>query len=309
MKNYKQTLYGGLIICMISTVCNAQSGKAYDDSDAVIITDSYDDIVGTPTKKWWQPKPGLTWWWQIENSDTMSTNIDADVVDIDLFDASEGGQNSKIRQFKKKGKKVVCYFSAGTYEKWRSDAKRFTKETLIPNGDMDDWPDETWLNIGDAKALVTIKSIIEDRIKLAKDAGCDAVEPDNVDGFENTSETKGYIKYEDQLKYNKWLASTAHKYQLAVALKNDIQQVEELVDDFDFAVNEQCFAYDNECVQYESTFLKKNKAVFSQEYGGSDGLSQSQYEKTACPYFKSQNIASLWKKSTSLDGKQVVICK
>jgi hypothetical protein len=74
---------------------------------------------------------------------------------------------------------------------------------------LDEWPGERWLDIRRTK-------------------GCDAVEPDNVDG------------------YNRMLARLAHERGLGVALKNDLGQVENLVADFDFAVNEECVAYD-EC--------------------------------------------------------------
>ncbi|MDE1464299.1 endo alpha-1,4 polygalactosaminidase [Spartinivicinus poritis] len=105
---------------------------------------------------------------------------------------------------------------------------------------------------------------MKDRMAFASESGCDAVEVDNVDAFENTEETHSYVTYKDQLNYNKWLANTAHQFNLAIGLKNDIQQLKELVDYFDFAVNEQCFAYSNECIRYESTFLKAGKAVFNQ---------------------------------------------
>jgi len=37
-----------------------------------------------PSSTWWQPKPGLTWQWQIGNDD-IDTSIEADVYDIDLY--------------------------------------------------------------------------------------------------------------------------------------------------------------------------------------------------------------------------------
>ena len=81
------------------------------------------------------------------------------------------------------------------------------------------------------------------RLDLAQSAGCDAVEPDNVDGYINTDETKGIITYDDQLNYNKWLANAAFS-EVGIGLKNDVDQLNELINDFDFAVNEQCYAYE-----------------------------------------------------------------
>jgi len=51
---------------------------------------------------------------------------------------------------------------------------------------------------------------------------------------------------------------------MAVALKNDGSQAKELVDDFDFAIVEQCFQYE-ECGPYR-TFVEHHKAVFETEY-------------------------------------------
>jgi hypothetical protein len=49
-----------------------------------------------------------------------------------------------------------------------------------------------------------------------------------------------------------------------VALKNDLGQVENLVVDFDFAVNEECVAYD-EC-QELMPFIRAGKTVLHVEY-------------------------------------------
>jgi hypothetical protein len=49
-----------------------------------------------------------------------------------------------------------------------------------------------------------------------------------------------------------------------VALKNDLEQVEELLPYFDFALNEECFTYD-EC-DLLIPFVEAGKAVFGVEY-------------------------------------------
>ena len=60
------------------------------------------------------------------------------------------------------------------------------------------------------------------------------------------------------------MAAEAHDRNLAVGLKNDLDQVAELVGDFDFAVNEQCHEYD-EC-ETLSPFVASGKPVFNAEY-------------------------------------------
>jgi hypothetical protein len=52
---------------------------------------------------------------------------------------------------------------------------------------------------------------------------------------------------------------------LSIGLKNDVDQVRQLVDDFDWALNEECFEYD-ECGTL-LPFIAQDKAVFSVEYG------------------------------------------
>jgi hypothetical protein len=51
---------------------------------------------------------------------------------------------------------------------------------------------------------------------------------------------------------------------LSIALKNDVEQVADLVDVFDFAVNEECFSW-NECSALEP-FVEAGKAVLGVEY-------------------------------------------
>lgn len=95
---------------------------------------------------------------------------DAPVWDVDLFDSDI----ATITALKSAGKIVICYFSAGTVEDWRADAKDF------PAGDvgkvLPEWPNEKWIRTGSTK----VRDIMAKRIKLAGDKGCDAIDPDNI---------------------------------------------------------------------------------------------------------------------------------
>ncbi|HYC81395.1 MAG TPA: endo alpha-1,4 polygalactosaminidase [Solirubrobacterales bacterium] len=68
----------------------------------------------------------------------------------------------------------------------------------------------------------------------------------------------------DQLRFNRWIARVSHRWGMAVALKNDPGQVRQLVGNFDFAVVESCFDYD-ECGRF-LPFIRRGKAVFLAEY-------------------------------------------
>lgn len=204
----------------------------------------------TTTTGIWKPKPFTTWQWQLTG--TIDTTVSADMFDIDLYDASQ----ATIATIQKKGSKVICYFSAGSYEDWRSDAKSFPATVL---GSNNGWPGEKWLDIRNITALAPIMGA---RLDLAVQKGCDGVEPDNIDGYTNST---GFpLTAANQITYNKWLAEAAHARGLSIGLKNDIDQVVQLEPYFDWALNEQCHQY-KECDTL-LPFIKKGKAVFITEY-------------------------------------------
>ena len=178
--------------------------------------------------------------------------------------------------------RVICYFSAGSYEAWRVDASQFPASAL---GDtLDGWEDERWLDIRDQGVL----AIMETRIALASEKGCDAVEPDNVDGY--TNQTGFNLSHEDQLAFNLALSMAAHSHGLGIGLKNDLDQVIELEPYFDFAVNEQCFEY-NECNALQ-LFTENNKAVFNAEYH-SGWLNDANARATLCDQASTMGLSTL----------------
>ena len=107
------------------------------------------------------------------------------------------------------------------------------------------------------------------RAQLCKRKGFGAVDFDNVDGYTNRTGFK--LTGAEQLRYDVFLANTAHRLGLAVALKNDLQQIPALLKYFDFAVDEQCFQY-RECLSSQNggfgldEFTHAHKAVFEIEY-------------------------------------------
>lgn len=199
---------------------------------------------------WYQPALSATWQWQLEG--TVNETYDVDLYDIDLFDSSA----ALIARLQQEGKKVICYFSAGSYEGWREDAGDFAPSDL---GDpMEGWEEEKWLDIRSEN----VKSVMKARLDLAARKGCDGVEPDNVDGYANDNGVG--LSAADQLEYNRFLAEAAHERGLSIGLKNDLDQIPELVTYFDFAVNEECHPYE-ECDAL-SPFTEAGKPVFNAEY-------------------------------------------
>ena len=227
-----------LLACIDTQVVNPQSGTS--SGNGAPVTDG----------NWYKPAPLSTWSWQLQGD--INTAYNVDIYDIDLFDSSV----QMIQSLQSSGARVICYFSAGSYEAWRSDAGDFHASDL--GNTLDGWPDERWLDI----RSVNVRAIMAARLELAKQKGCDGVEPDNVDGYTNNP---GFnFTASDQIDFNRYIANQAHLQGLAVALKNDLDQVMQLVDYFDFAVNEQCFQY-NECDLLD-VFIQNNKAVLNAEY-------------------------------------------
>jgi hypothetical protein len=177
------------------------------------------------------------------------------VTELDLFDAEE----SAIDKLHAAGGYVICYFSAGSFENWRPDVSRFPESVL--GRDYTNWPGERWLDIRQRDALAPI---LEARLDLAVKKACDAVDPDNVDGF--TNPTGFDISAADQRAFNLWLAASAHERGLAIGLKNAAELVPDLVEIFDFAVIESCAAQ-HACDAYRP-FAEDGKAVFQIEYRG-----------------------------------------
>ncbi len=200
----------------------------------------------------WRPAPGTTWQWQLTGD--LDTSYEVEMYDVDLFDTPV----STIGELQARGIAVVCYFSAGSWENWRDDMKglAFLDEVLGPT--LDGWPDEKWLDISDSR----VRAIMLARLDLASEKGCDAVEPDNVDGYENWPQG---LSANEQLDYLGFLAEEAHKRGLSIGLKNDLAQVDQLVESFDWALSEECLLWD-EC-ELLRPFLDAGKAVFHVEYG------------------------------------------
>jgi len=191
--------------------------------------------------------------WQIQYTGKIDLTLDVDVYNLDLFDIDPAA----ISQLHERGIFVMCYFSAGSFEDWRIDAGQFPPGVL--GKDMEGWPGEKWLDI---RQIEILKPIMETRLNLTEQKGCDGVDPDNVNGFENNT---GFpITYEDQLNFNIFLANAAHKRGLAIGLKNDLTQIPDLLPYFDWVLNEECFSY-NEC-QALLPFVRAGKPVFVIEY-------------------------------------------
>jgi hypothetical protein len=215
----------------------------------------------------WRPAQGLDWQMQLLGEIDLSHG--RDVFFLDLFDATD----ADLAALRERGTRVVCYFSAGSYEDWRADAGAYPDAIL--GEPLDGWPGERWLDVRSPD----LRPIIEARLDVAVQRGCDGVDPDNVDGYANRT---GFdLTADDQLSFNRWLADAAHARGLAVGLKNDTGQAAELVEWFDWQVNEQCVEYE-ECGTL-APFIDAGKPVFGLEYPVGDDQSLPDRAGEVCP--------------------------
>lgn len=238
-----------LVALVLGLVRCADFGPAH----AVTPTQTFLPLVLRATPSPTVALPPLSTTWQIQYTGALDLSPRVGLFNLDLFDTPP----EALAELHARGVFVMCYFSAGTWEDWRPDAARFPAGVL--GKELPDWPGERWL---DVRRLDVLQPIMTERLELARQKGCDGVDPDNVDGYANAT---GFpLTAEDQLAYNRWLAEAAHQRGLSIGLKNDLEQIPALLPWFDWALNESCFAYD-ECALL-LPFVQANKPVFVIEY-------------------------------------------
>jgi hypothetical protein len=231
------------------------------------------DPQGAGAAGWWKPKPGTSW--QIQLNGALDTSLAVDVYDVDLFDTPA----ATITALHQRGHKVICYFNAGAHEDWRPDAADFPGGVV--GSAMEGWAGERWVDI----RSLALRKLLRARLDLAVQKGCDGVDPDNVDGY--LHRTGFPLTAEDQLTFNRFLAEAAHARGLAVGLKNDMDQVPQLVQDFDWQLNEECFQR-GECESLRP-FIDAGKPVFSIEYG------DASLAQRVCPQARALGFSTLVK--------------
>lgn len=262
----------GAVHCTQDTGDDDDNNDDNDNNDNGYLDASVSHLDGG---EWYRPGLTATWQWQLEG--TVNESYQVEIYDIDLFDSTP----TLIQRLKGSGKHVLCYFSAGSFEDWRDDASQFTAQDK--GKPMDGWAGENWLDIRSSNVL----RIMQARLDLAFSKGCTGVEPDNVDGY--TNDTGFPLTAQDQLTFNRRLASEAHARGLTIALKNEGDQAEELADDFDLVVNEQCHEF-NECGAYQP-FITRGKPVLNAEY---DNRYRTDPGRTQlCTAARNENIRTL----------------
>jgi hypothetical protein len=217
---------------------------------------------------------GISFIYAINDPSIPTGAVKASLYDVDLFDTDA----TTIARYHQEEKKVVCYFSAGSYESWRPDASSITK-ACYAGAKMDGW-DEEWLDWHTPSCVTNLQSVMTKRIQLAKSKGCDAVDPDNVDAASNK---QWDMTPQDQVNQLIFLSRTAHGNGLGIALKNS----------GDFSITEQCVRFPG--------FLLADGA----HCGVSLSITNARYTPLSWPH---RNPSSTWSVSPPFAGAQWLTC-
>ncbi|PHH60940.1 hypothetical protein CDD81_1021 [Ophiocordyceps australis] len=291
--NKKKFVIGGAIIAIIVIIALAVglgvglTRKHNKASDVDIDHFNSTGELGNAPNRTAMWRPAVDTKWQIvlsrpldlDNGDGYPVTPQATVYDIDVFDNPQ----QTIQRLQTAGIRVICYFSAGSYEDWRPDKGAFLESDM--GKPLDGWKGERWLNVSSEN----VRSIMRQRIKLAASKGCDAIDPDNIDGYDNSNGID--LTQEQAADYIRFLSREAAQYNMTTGLKNAAGIVDDVLDDVAFSVNEEC-KEKSECTSYDG-FINANKPVFNIEYpkDAGNGLSDSSKNRF-CDDSKQENAGS-----------------
>ena len=265
-----------VLLVTLTVACGTESDDADDEAPTAPVESAPMPTPAAGSDDWWKPGIETTWQWQL-GEPPIDRSFDVDVYDIDLFD----NEASTVDALHAQGRKVICYVSVGSWEDWRPDKDQFPDSVIGKK--YGGWPGEKWLDI---RQIDLLAPIMRARLDACAAKGFDGVEPDNVDGY--TNNTGFPLTYQDQLRYNTWLADQAHARGLSIGLKNDPDQVADLLPHFDWAMTEGCF--DQGWCEEMAPFIRSGKPVFAAEYTDT-GITLDQF----CSQATAMNVSAILK--------------
>ncbi|RYP64528.1 hypothetical protein DL771_008717 [Monosporascus sp. 5C6A] len=224
---------------------------------------------------------GVKWQFEIQdpllvpaNTDDPLEPEDAQVWDIDLWHAYKNPEI--VRRLHARQKTVICYFNFGAVQREDCDFDLWLDQGLWNGtwyGDAggNDPYCEKYVDLQDPAVL----ELLRRRLRTAADAGCDGVDPDNIDVYTvddriNLQQNAQIIR--DMAAYAK---SSEVSKQMLFGQKNAQEMVPELVGTLDFAVLENCIREDF-CSEFNA-YVNSNppKPVVAIEYPPSLGSDTS----------------------------------
>jgi len=197
------------------------------------------------------PQVGAAWDWQL--SEPVRPPSGVAVFDTDPDNTNAG----TILRLNARGVYTICYISVGTLENYRDDRRAFPR--TVVGRVYGDWPDERFL---DVRQLDVLLPLMRERFLRCKDMGFAAIEPDNMDVYDNESGFR--LSRRDGVRYIKALADMAHGMGLGIGQKNVPEITRQLIGDMDFVITEDCFS-DGWCGDV-SAYIRAGKPVLAAEY-------------------------------------------
>jgi hypothetical protein len=243
------------------------------------------DAMGPPT--WWQPKVGEAKNWDIQLSPPIDVSMPRLMYDLDLWSlvpspttldygdgdpvmVKAGALAGTIAQLHARTPAtiVICHVETGAVEMNLPDARKFPADVIggaVPGLAMGRFLDVSMA--GRAKWM----SIMFKRFDLARQIGCDGVEPadNDVAAFTGTGFT---IKPEESYSWYAEVAKQGHLRMLSTGMKNGDEtagQVDTSADKFDWLMTERCGEFMT--CDAARPFINLGKAVFAIDYNFDSG--------------------------------------
>lgn len=246
---------------------------------------------------WWQPMPGQAKNWDVQLHPPYDLSAARTMVDVDLFaltpattiDDGDGDPVTvpagplagMIETLHARTPRtiVICHVDTGAIRLGDPDARKFPgyeaappdRPTPVKPGSAVGWstqdpnePTERYLDIRPA-ARAMWSARIWKRLDLAKQIGCDGVEPDRNDMV--MGDPGFTIDIADQTSWFVEVAAQAHMRMLSAGMKGSDQipgQTDTLVDDYDWAMPQRCAEFMG-CDNLRP-FINHHKAVLSIDF-------------------------------------------
>ena len=203
------------------------------------------------------PAPGVTWQAQLSGAVDPSLDVNLFYLDADFTSAAV------VSQLRAKGKLVLCYVSAGTFEPWRKDANDFPESVL--GQPLADYPREQWLDVRAA----SVRKLMQARLVAMAMAGCDGVYPSTMEAHLHST---GFdITRSDMVAYAGWFATEIHAHGMSAGLSVSADLIPDVQQAYDWALVIDCLA--SGCTPW-APVRQSGRAVLQVEFGDSTDTSR-----------------------------------
>lgn len=277
-----------------------------------------------PPPPWWQPKLGAAKNWDIQLSGEIDTSAARTMYDLELWDlvpapttityddkttilVPAGKLAGKIDELHKRDPKpiVICHVETGILDLTLPDAPKFPGYVAPPGtipdrappaaGSVIGWrvgtSEKRWLDIRrDQASRDRLVPVLFKRFELAKQIGCDGVDPDRNLAAEFTNDNGFGVTADDSYAWFKELAKQGHDRMLSTGMKNGHNlggQVDAVAAVFDWLMIERCAEAPN--CEVARPFTDLDKEVFAIDYDH-DLEGNAQASATVCAI---ENVARI----------------